>query len=172
MDINSYCQTKSICTEHVSKLLPYVAVDFNLPPLINKDRLIYHLAQLLSKAGKILSVKEFVEAVTLRETMGPTYLSNQLAFPHAKSPAVKSAGIAYGRSTQGIIYETDKETAIVKACFLFALPQETKTEVDQLHLISDIAALIIQPDFQNELLKADNYKSLSNLLVISLTKSN
>ncbi|RWZ54959.1 PTS fructose transporter subunit IIA [Halobacillus fulvus] len=66
------------------------------------DELVGHL----DKAGKLNNRDEFKQAIQAREDQSTTGIGEGIAIPHAKTNAVKDPAIAFGRSTNGLDYES------------------------------------------------------------------
>lgn len=154
----------------LADLLPQEAVDLTLTHITEKDSIICYLSGLLYKAGKLRSIEEFVTAVNLREKLGPTYISDTLAFPHAKSDSVKRMGIAVGRSNHGIPYDTPTESLNIKTIFLFAFPEQVKADKAELGLVKDIASLFLRVEFRASLLEVESYEDLNALILKCITE--
>ncbi len=144
---------------NISEVIVPKAVDLELREIKTKDGLIRHLSQLLFDAGKIRSVDQFIDAVYEREDMGPTYMSDFIAFPHAKSNSVISAGVAFGRSLKGIFYESDNGGGLVKITFLIAIPEEMEASA-YINVLKNLARLLMREEFREALLATENYEEV------------
>ncbi len=143
----------------ISDVLLRETVELELNEIEDKEQLIRHLSQLLFNVGKIRSVDEFVDAVYQRESMGPTYMSENVAFPHAKSDAVISAGVAFGRSKDGVLYESDDISGLAKIVFLIAIPDEMESST-YIEILKNLARLLMREEFRESLLKAKCYEDV------------
>ena len=88
--------------------------------------------------------------------MGPTYMSDFIAFPHAKSNSVVSAGVAFGRSLKGIFYESGDGGGLVKLIFLIAIPEEMGASA-YINVLKNLARLLMREEFRKALLATENY---------------
>ncbi len=129
-------------------------VKFNLTSS-SKMEVIEELIDILIQDGKILDKEEFKRAVLKREEEFSTGIGMGIAIPHGKSKAVKEASIAFGRSTDGIEYESmdDKPAHLL---FLIAVPEESS----DLHLraLSEISRKLMHADIRENLLKCNNFE--------------
>lgn len=143
----------------LSQIILPQAVDFELKGLTQKEEVIEHLANRLEQAGALSSAREFVAAVYEREKQGPTYMKYHVAFPHAKSPSVLRAAVAFGRSQNGIQYDNDLGSGVAKLIFLIAIPDEMQTTA-YIDVLKRLARLLMQESFREEALQIDNYEAL------------
>ena len=88
------------------------------------------LARLLERDGRVVDVPTYVDAVWAREEeTGGTGMESGVAIPHAKSPAVARASVAFGRSASGVDFGAEDGTK-ADLIFLIAAPEGA----DDLHV--------------------------------------
>lgn len=112
------------------------------------------LARLMEAAGRVSDRAAYVEAVLAREQeTGGTGMESGIAIPHAKSPAVSQATVAFGRSGIGVDFGAEDGTP-ADLIFLIAAPEGE----DDLHvtLLSRLARKLIHEDFRAALRAADS----------------
>lgn len=129
-------------------------VCFNLKAT-NKDEVIKELIQILYNDGKIIDKEKFREAVLKREQEFSTGIGMGIAIPHGKSDAVKEASIAFGRSNDGIDYESmDGKPAHL--FFLIAVPKESS----DIHLraLSEISRKLMHTEIREQLFKSQSFE--------------
>ena len=109
---------------------------------------IEELAALLESDGRVTDRSRFVEAALQRE---PTGMEMGVAIPHAKSAAVTTAGVAFGRTAAGIDFGADDGTPS-DLVFLIAAPQEG----GDLHVtvLSKLARRLVHEEFRTTLRQA------------------
>ncbi|GGI39339.1 PTS fructose transporter subunit IIABC [Mammaliicoccus stepanovicii] len=112
-----------------------IAMDLNAT---SKDKVIEELAEQLNKAGKLNDEVAFKEAIHLRESQSTTGIGEGIAIPHAKTDAVSSPAIAFGKSKEGIDYQSlDAQPA--QLFFMIAAPSGgAQTHLDALAKLSGI----------------------------------
>lgn len=89
----------------------------------NKDDAIEELVDLASKSNMVRNRDEVLRAVQEREKLVTTGVGYGVAFPHAKTRALKGIVIAFARSDEGIEFQAmDKKP--VKLFFLIAAPED------------------------------------------------
>ncbi|MBN1913749.1 MAG: PTS sugar transporter subunit IIA [Candidatus Omnitrophica bacterium] len=132
----------------VSSLLKVQAIDLSLQGN-DKKEVIAELVELIARSRKLKNKKAFLNAVFEREKIGSTGIGNGVAIPHAKSKAVKSFIIAFGRKSEGIDFDAlDGEKTYL--FFILASPDEKVGE--HLKILAEISRLI-RDKFNIETLK-------------------
>ena len=123
---------------------------------------IRELAGLLEQAGRVDDPPTYVDAVLAREEeTGGTGMESGVAIPHAKSPAVSRAALAFGRSSAGVDFGAEDGTPS-DIVFLIAAPEGA----DELHVrvLSRLARKLIHDDFRDALREADSPEALVETL--------
>ncbi len=110
----------------ISELLPRSAIVLNLQSK-EKFAVINELVRPLVATGAITEESEFVSAIIRRENMESTGIGLGVAIPHARTKAVSSIVLAFGRSDSGVDFNSldGKPSHLI---FLIAAPEEQKTE--------------------------------------------
>ena len=72
----------------------------------SKEEAIDELINQLDRSGRLMDKAAFREAILQREQQSTTGIGDGIAIPHAKSHAVKTPSIAFGRSASGIDYDS------------------------------------------------------------------
>ena len=86
----------------ITDILKPVSIQLNVAPPKSKVEAINILADLMEKGGNLSNKEEYVKAVIAREDSGSTGLGDGIATPHAKSSAVREAGLAAMVVPQGM----------------------------------------------------------------------
>ncbi|QXN77531.1 fructose-specific PTS transporter subunit EIIC [Staphylococcus haemolyticus] len=104
----------------------------------DKNGVIDKLVNQLDKAGKLSDIAQFKEAIHNRESQSTTGIGEGIAIPHAKVAAVKSPAIAFGKSKEGVDYQSlDGQPAHL--FFMIAAPEGgAQTHLDALAKLSGI----------------------------------
>jgi len=88
-----------------------------------KDEAIKELVDLASKSKLIKDAGQLLKDIVEREKLVTTGVGYGVAFPHAKSRAIRGIIIAFGRSKKGIDFDSmDKKP--VHIFFLIAAPED------------------------------------------------
>ncbi|WP_377888124.1 fructose-specific PTS transporter subunit EIIC [Alkalihalobacillus sp. R86527] len=117
----------------------------------SKDEVIEELTEKLDRAGNLNDVKGFKEAIHKREKESTTGIGEGIAIPHAKTSAVKRPAIVFGRSDEGINYESlDGQPA-----HLFFMIAATEG-ANQTHLeaLSRLSSFLMDNEFRSVLINA------------------
>ena len=106
----------------LSKFTEESLINFNLK-WTSKNEIIKELVDLAAKSKLVKDRDELYQAVVEREKLVTTGVGYGVAFPHAKTKAVKGILIAFGRSQAGVDFEAmDKKP--VHLFFLIAAPED------------------------------------------------
>ena len=106
----------------LSKFTEESLIDFHLKGK-SKNEIIKELVDLAAKSKLVKEREELYQAVVEREKLVTTGVGYGVAFPHAKTKAVKGILIAFGRSSAGVDFEAmDKKP--VHLFFLIAAPED------------------------------------------------
>lgn len=106
----------------LSKFTEESLINFNLRGK-TKNEIINELVDLAAKSKLVKDQDELYQAVIEREKLVTTGVGYGVAFPHAKTKAVKGILIAFGRSGAGVDFEAmDKKS--VHLFFLIAAPED------------------------------------------------
>lgn len=110
----------------LSEQLPRSAILLNIEAREKFD-VIRELARPLEAAGILTNEDEFVEAIIRRENMESTGIGLGVAIPHARTRAVSSIVLAFGRADHGVDFASldGKPSHLI---FLIAAPEQQKTE--------------------------------------------
>ena len=117
------------------------------------------LAGLLEADGRVSDRATFVEAARAREgETGGTGMESGIAIPHAKSPAVTRASVAFGRAPDPIGFG-DADADLI---FLIAAPEGE----DDLHvkILSRLARRLIHEDFRSALRRAESPEQVIDIM--------
>lgn len=122
---------------------------------VSKDDVIDELIEMLVSDGKVSDSDVFKKAVLKREEEFSTGIGMGIAIPHGKSSVVKEASIAFGKSSNGIDYESvdDKPAYLF---FLIAVPENS----NDIHLkaLSEISRKLMHPEVREQLNHAQSFE--------------
>lgn len=88
----------------ITELLTAETIELNLRAT-SKDGVIDELINKLDRAGKLEDKGRFREAILAREAQSTTGIGDGIAIPHAKTDAVRTPAIVFGRSDAGVDYD-------------------------------------------------------------------
>ena len=145
----------------ITDILKPVSIKLNVAPANCKGEAINILADLMEKGGNLNNKEEYVKAVIAREESGSTGLGDGIATPHAKSSAVREAGLAAMVVPDGMDFEAlDGNPS--RLFFMIAAPDSAS----DLHvqLLSKLAMMVMDPDFKEALINAKTVDEFLKLI--------
>ncbi|PGZ88261.1 PTS fructose transporter subunit IIABC [Bacillus sp. AFS029533] len=135
-----------------------VLIDLNSS---SKMSVIDELIQVLDQAGKLNDQQQFKEAILTREGQSTTGIGEGIAIPHAKTAAVKTPAIAFGRSKDGIDYESlDGQPAHL----FFMIAASEGANNAHLETLSRLSSLLMDEEFRGSLLSANDANEIIQLI--------
>nr|WP_088014678.1 PTS fructose transporter subunit IIABC [Gottfriedia acidiceleris] len=135
-----------------------VLIDLNSS---SKMSVIDELIQVLDHAGKLNDKQQFKEAILTREGQSTTGIGEGIAIPHAKTAAVKTPAIAFGRSKDGIDYESlDGQPAHL----FFMIAASEGANNAHLETLSRLSSLLMDEEFRGSLLSANDASEIIQLI--------
>ena len=135
-----------------------VLIDLNSS---SKMSVIDELIQVLNQAGKLNDHQQFKEAILTREGQSTTGIGEGIAIPHAKTAAVKTPAIAFGRSKEGIDYESlDGQPAHL----FFMIAASEGANNAHLETLSRLSSLLMDEEFRGSLLSAKDTNEIIQLI--------
>ncbi len=106
----------------LSKFCDETLISFDLKSK-TKDDVIEELVDLVSSSNMVKDRDQLLADIREREELVTTGVGYGVAFPHAKTKAVKGIVIAYGRSEEGIDFDA-MDHKPVSLFFLIAAPED------------------------------------------------
>lgn len=127
----------------------------------DKSGVITELVNQLDKAGKLSDPVSFKEAIHNRESQSTTGIGEGIAIPHAKVAAVKTPAIAFGKSKEGVDYQSlDMQPAHL--FFMIAAPEGgAQTHLDALAKLSGI---LMDEKIREKLIHAESPEEVLNII--------
>lgn len=118
----------------------------------DKEAVIRELAAPLILEGSITDAGPFFEAILRRENLESTGIGLGVAIPHARTPAVARTVLAFGRSLEGVDFNSldGKPSHLV---FLIAASENSKTEY--IMTLARVSKLLRRDEARQALLDAD-----------------
>lgn len=132
----------------LSKLLQPENINLNFGKT-DKAGIIDGLAQNLYDSGCVNDLEAFKSAIWERENLISTAVGSGVAIPHAKTSAVKTPAIAFGRSLEGVQYDEEK-------CKLFFMIAASESATDEhLKTLSRLSTYLMDELFRAQLILAE-----------------
>ncbi|MFC3882164.1 fructose-specific PTS transporter subunit EIIC [Bacillus songklensis] len=127
----------------------------------SKEAVIDELVDTLDSAGRLAGRDEFKKAILAREAQSTTGIGEGIAIPHAKTKAVKTPAIAFGRSQAGVDYESlDGQPSHL--FFMIAAPEGANNT--HLETLSRLSSLLMDPAFRKQLMEAETADDVLSLI--------
>lgn len=124
----------------------------------NKKEVIEELVDALVRKGIVTSRDGFINTVMEREKMSSTGIGMGIAIPHGKSNVVSKPSIVFGKSTEGIDYQSlDGEPSYI--FFLIAVPEDSNNE--HLKVLSQLSRKLMHEDIRKKLMDSKNEAEVS-----------
>ena len=126
-----------------------------------KDDVIEELAEVVSKHHPEIDHRRLVGALQDRERLNSTALGEGVAIPHGKLPGVKRVVAAFGRSPQGVDFNSldGKPTHLF---FLLVAPEDSAGA--HLKALARISRLLKDESFRARLMQAGDAASLWDVI--------
>lgn len=117
----------------------------------SKAEVIEELVSKLDSAGRLNDKEEYKKAIIAREEQFSTGIGEGIAIPHAKTAAVKVPALAFGRSKDGVDYDSlDGNPAHI----FFMIAASEGAHSDHIETLSRLSTLLMNEDFKKKLLEA------------------
>ena len=122
-----------------------------------KKEVIEELANVLENTGKLYDRQTFIEAIFAREAQSTTGIGEGIAIPHAKTKAVRTPAVVFGRSKEGIDYDAldGKRSHLF---FMIAAPEGANDT--HLEALSRLSTLLMDTSFRSEIENASSKQQI------------
>lgn len=144
----------------ITELLTKDTIQLNISSA-SKTGVIDELVSVLDKSGKLEDPKEFKQAILNRESQSTTGIGEGIAIPHAKTSAVKTPAIAFGKSEQGVDYES-LDGAPAHLFFMIAATEGA----NQTHLeaLSRLSSMLMDSEVRKALVNASSKEEVLEII--------
>ncbi|MGY0694348.1 PTS fructose transporter subunit IIABC [Virgibacillus sp. FSP13] len=117
----------------------------------SKSEVLSELADQLNRANRLNDKDAFLKNIFEREEQSTTGVGEGIAIPHAKTAAVKTPAIAFGRSSDGIDYDAlDGQPAHL----FFMIAASEGANNAHLEALSRLSTFLMDPKFQEKMYQA------------------
>ena len=145
--------------------LPQIIDENNIiPELKAKDKkgVLEELAEVISKHEPSIDKRTLVKVLVERERLGSTGIGDGVAIPHGKMNGVSRPIISFGRSKQGLDFDSmDGQPAHL--FFLLIAPEDSSSV--HLQVLAKIAKILKNRDFRKKLMEPGTKKELYQRIV-------
>jgi nitrogen PTS system EIIA component len=128
----------------------------------NKDEALEELADTIIHGGIHLNSSSVVDILKKRENLGSTGIGEGVAIPHGKISDIDDIIIAFGKSTEGIAYDSI-DGKPVHLLFLLLAPENTASQ--HLKILANISRMLKEINFREKLLKTESHSDLYAIIL-------
>jgi fructose PTS system EIIBC or EIIC component len=127
----------------------------------NKEAAIRELASVLSSSGKVNNQEDFIKHIMERESLGSTGIGNRVAIPHAPTQSVNGLAVAFGRSVNGVDFQSLDGDEVN---LIFLLGTNPDNLGIYLKFLATLSRLLNNLQFREEFMAADSAESIIEVL--------
>ena len=120
------------------------------------------LVNTMIRSGFKLNSSSVIEILQQRENLGSTGIGDGVAIPHGKIPELDDLIVAFGRSTEGIDYDS-LDGKPVHLFFLLLAPENSSGQ--HLKVLAQISKMLKVANFRKKLLKAKSQSDLYKIII-------
>ena len=129
----------------------------------SKDEVLSSMAGLMARSPGVTDGEQFLTDVRAREKLVTTGVGYGVAFPHAKSMAVRDVVFAFGRTTRDVSFDA-LDSNPVRLIFLIAAPKEAEPSGVYLNLMARLSFLMRDEEKRGALLSAESVEAVFKIL--------
>ncbi|MGE5844499.1 MAG: PTS sugar transporter subunit IIA [Syntrophaceae bacterium] len=123
----------------------------------SKRAVLAELSEIFTRDHAGIQSDAMIEVLLEREKLGSTGIGDGIAIPHGKLKGLDSLVISFGRSREGIDFDSiDGRPAHI--FFLLMAPESSTGQ--HLKALAKISRMLKDPEFRNDLLSAKNAEEL------------
>ncbi|MCY6957298.1 PTS fructose transporter subunit IIABC [Clostridium brassicae] len=127
----------------------------------DKNEVIEELVEKLYTAGRLNNKEEYKQAILQREEQSTTGIGEGIAIPHAKTSAVNVPAIAFGRSLNGVNYDSlDGQPANL----FFMIAASEGAHNDHLETLSRLSTFLMDKKFRESILNANSQEKILEII--------
>lgn len=128
----------------------------------SKNEALAEMINTIISGGQKLNSYSILEILKQRESLGSTGIGEGVAIPHGKIAALNDIIVAFGRSEQGIDYDS-LDGKPVHLFFLLLAPENSAGQ--HLKILAKISKMLKEADFRKKLLKAQSRDDLYKIII-------
>lgn len=145
------------------KLLDFLQRGRIVPRLEARDKhdVLAELSEVLVSTGVVSNGRDAVHVLLEREKLGSTGIGEGIAIPHGKLRELKDVVAVFGRSPEGVDFDS-MDGAPVQLFFLLMAPENSAST--HLKALARISRLLKDRGFREELLQAGTQEALFEII--------
>lgn len=144
----------------IGKLLPTANVVLDLEASSKKR--VFEQAGLLFENNQGLARSKVFDSLFARERLGSTGLGQQVAIPHGRIKGLREPVAAFIRLAAPIPFDAPDGKAVAMLVFLMVPEQATQAHLE---ILSELAQMLSDPAFREQLITAPDAAGVHRLLV-------
>ena len=128
----------------------------------SKDEVLEELVKTVIRGGLKLNSTSILEILKQRESLGSTGIGDGVAIPHGKISDLNDIVVVFGRSEDGIGYDS-LDSKPVHLFFLLLAPENSAGQ--HLKILAKISRMLKDSSFRKKLLKAATQSDLYQIIM-------
>lgn len=128
----------------------------------SKKRALENIANYISQQINSIDNEELFEQLTARERLGSTAVGKGMAIPHCRNSHIEKSVMCVVKLKQAIDFDANDDQP-VDVLFVLLVPEHC--DEDHLKILSELAKLMDEAEFRNQLRKSDSKEALYNAAV-------
>jgi nitrogen PTS system EIIA component len=128
----------------------------------SKDEALVELINTIIRGGLKLSGPYVLDVLKRREGLGSTGIGDGIAIPHGKISDLNNIVVAFGRSKNGIVYDS-LDGKPVHLFFMLLAPDNSAGQ--HLKILAKITKMLKDDNFRRNLLKAETPDDLYSIII-------
>ena len=129
---------------------------------VNKGEILREITDFLQKQGLIKDKETLLNTLMEREKLGSTGIGENVAIPHGKSDELSQIITVFGRSLQGVDFESLDQKPVHFVCMVIAPSNSTG---QHLKALARISRLFKNQDLREGILKLQDANQIYSLLL-------
>ncbi|PAB57864.1 PTS sugar transporter subunit IIA [Anaeromicrobium sediminis] len=128
----------------------------------DKENAIKEMASMMESCQRLNDKEEYIRVVMEREGLSTTGIGFGVGIPHGKSNSVNIPTLAFGRSREGIEWQSldDKPVHMV---FLIGVPESSASN-EHLRILALLSRKLMDENFRKNLMEIENEDELLSIL--------
>jgi nitrogen PTS system EIIA component len=128
----------------------------------SKNEVLAELVNTIIRGGLKLDSSYIIDILKQRESLGSTGIGDGVAIPHGKISDLNDIVVAFGRSEEGIPYNSI-DSKPVHLFFLLLAPENSAGQ--HLKILAKISKMLKEVNFRKKLLKAGSQSDLYKIIM-------
>ncbi len=147
------------------ELISYFDEQLFLPDLkaTTKEELFEEVVDQFVKVKYLKNREIVLDMLRRREQLGSTGIGKNIAIPHGRTTSASDIMIAFGRSKQGIEYDSIDKKPVNLVFMIIAPPQDENNMY--LPILGKMVEILNKSKVRNKLMKAENYDEFIEIIM-------